>query len=132
MRDHARRQRVVAHGAAAELRHQRADIGDRVALDPQHDKLVALRIDRLERNARQPQETRRVLGRGEAFDKGHLHQIEIRLVLVVVVLAIVRQMRRLPLHGAACRLHVIVPGAGRAVAMVMMIVIVSLVHRHAP
>jgi hypothetical protein len=34
---------------------------------------------------------------------------------------------RLPLHGAARRLHMIVSGAG-AIAVVVMIVIVSLMH----
>jgi hypothetical protein len=93
---------------------------------PQPDKLGPLRADRLEWNARQPQETRRVLGGGEAFDKGHFHQIEIWLTMVVIGFCI-WLVRRLPLHGAR-RLRVIVPGPGRAVAVVVMIVIVSPVH----
>ncbi len=104
----------------------------RVALHSQQHQLGARGVDRLERDARQPQETRRVLGGGKTLDKGHLHQVEVGLVVMVIlfVVVIVRQMRRLPLHRARW-LRVIVSGAG-AIAVVMMVVIVFPVHDTLP
>jgi urease accessory protein len=68
------------------MRHKRANIGNRLALHPQQDKLVAFGIGCLEWNPREPQKTRGVLRRCEALDKGHLHKIEIGLVLRIAAI----------------------------------------------
>ena len=130
VRDHARRQRVVAHGAAAELRHQRADVGDRVALDPQQDQLGA----GASAASNGMRARRKKLAGSLAVAKPSTKAISTRSRSGSCCSCSCRdrrQMRRLPLHGAADRLRVIVPGA-RAVAVMVMIVIVSLMHRCLP
>ena len=95
VRDHARRQRIVAERAAAEMRRQAADIGERVDLDAQEVERGAVGGGEFERDAGQPEEADRISGVDEAVDEGGFDLVEIGLDDCPG--RAVRAVRRLPL-----------------------------------
>src|SRR5450755_562273 len=119
-RDKIRRQGIVAEGAAAEMRRQAADIGQRVDLDPQQFQAGIAGYD-LKWNARQAQEAGRVRRGDEPIDKGGFDLVEIGFRRNRARGA-VRLVRRLPLHRGALAMRMIVPGPVRRMRVIMMMI----------
>jgi hypothetical protein len=90
------------------MRHYRANVGNRVGLYTQQLEPSSGAISRVKRDARQPQETGRITASRETLDESPFHHVEVCLLQVmIVVIVIVRQVRRLPL-GCMRRRPVIV------------------------
>jgi hypothetical protein len=128
-RDEIRRQRIVAEGAAAEMRGQAADIGQCINLDPQQFQVCLAGRD-LERDSRQAQEAGGIRCLKKAIDERCLNLVEVGLRCNRVLLRAVRLMRRLPLHGRAMGMMMVVAGAVRRMVMIMtmmMVVVMSVI-----
>src|SRR3981189_1104210 len=120
MRNQARRQRIVAERAAAEVRRQAADIGERVDFDPQQIEFGAVAGDHFERYAAEAQKAHRIGRVDEAVDERRLDLVEIWLPRRRGLLPGV--VRRLPLcHRTMWR--AIVSGAAVVVMMVVTVIV---------
>src|SRR5579883_2109456 len=96
------------------MRHDSADIGDRLDLDAEEDQPAAVRLRDLEGNAGQSKETGRIGSGSESVDKGGLDEIEIRLAPILAFRPRTAPMRCLPLHSRPVVGGVVVTDARRA------------------
>jgi hypothetical protein len=120
MRNQAGGQRIVAERAAAEVRRQAADIGERIDFDAQQIECGAVGTNHLERDAAEAQKAHRVGRVDEAVDERRLDLVEIGLP---------RRRRLLP--GVVWRLplrhrtlgRAIVSGTAVVVMMVMTVIV---------
>src|SRR6202158_2436189 len=120
MRDQARRQRIVAERAAAEVWSQAADIGERVDFDAQQIEFCAVGGGHLERDAAEAEKAHRIWRVDEAVDERRLDLVEIGLRRCRGLLP--WAVRRLPLcHRTLGRM--VVSGAAMVVMMVMSVIV---------
>src|SRR6266700_2288623 len=123
LRHHAGRQRIVAERAAAEMRRQAADIGERVDFDTQQMESCAVGGDHFERDAAKAQKAHRIGRVDEAVDERRLDLVEIGLRRRRLLPGV---MRRLPLRQRTVG-RVIVSGAAVAVMTVIVIMAVTMI-----
>lgn len=120
MRNQAGRQRIVAERAAAEVRRQAADIGERVDFDAQQIEFGAVGGDNLERDAAEAEKAHRIGRVDEAVDERRLDLVEIGLSRCRGLLP--GAVRRLPLRHRTMG-RAIVPGATVVVMMVVPVIV---------
>src|SRR6516225_4706990 len=77
-----RRQRVVPERAAAEMRHDPANIGYCLGLHAEEDQADSIRPNDVERDLGEAEEAGRIAGRGESVDERRLDEIEVGLAVI--------------------------------------------------